>query len=416
MKHKIFALLLTAALLLGLLPTATAAGTPTLQFDTTHVWIDLATSAYASVDVTVGGIATAYRLEVQSDVAGLAAHWVNAYMTDGRNTLRLRGSRIGSGELVFRIYSNQDALLLTQTLRIDVIDSTPRLTAEALSVDLTPGTVRSLALTAAGTLPTYELRCEARTDCVAAEIDGGALRLTAQKIGHGFVTVGLYAKAGGKKLAACAVLVNVNERQAASCPGGEACPSASFLDTPETGHWAHGGIDFALQAGLFNGTDARHFEPDGSMTRGMLVTVLWRLAGKPEAEGALPFADVDANAYYAEPIRWAAQNGVVNGVDAAHFEPDGRVTREQIATILFRYAEKHGYRTDARLNGLELFYDEGYVSQYAYEALRWATAEGLIGGSAENGRLLLDPGGSATRAQVATILMRFVQNCRAESA
>ena len=210
MKHKIFALLLTAALLLGLLPTATAAGTPTLQFDTTHVWIDLATSAYASVDVTVGGIATAYRLEVQSDVAGLAAHWVNAYMTDGRNTLRLRGSRIGSGELVFRIYSNHDALLLTQTLRIDVIDSTPRLTAEALSVDLTPGTVRSLALTAAGTLPAYELRCEARTDCVAAEIDGGALRLTAQKIGHGFVTVGLYAKAGGKKLAACAVLVNVN--------------------------------------------------------------------------------------------------------------------------------------------------------------------------------------------------------------
>ena len=169
MKHKIFALLLTAALLLGLLPTATAAGTPTLQFDTTHVWIDLATSAYASVDVTVGGIATAYRLEVQSDVTGLAAHWVNAYMTDGRNTLRLRGSRIGSGELVFRIYSNQDALLLTQTLRIDVIDSTPRLTAEALSVDLTPGTVRSLALTAAGTLPAYELRCEARTDCVAAE-------------------------------------------------------------------------------------------------------------------------------------------------------------------------------------------------------------------------------------------------------
>ena len=196
MKHKIFALLLTAALLLGLLPTATAAGTPTLQFDTTHVWIDLATSAYASVDVTVGGIATAYRLEVQSDVAGLAAHWVNAYMTDGRNTLRLRGSRIGSGELVFRIYSNQDALLLTQTLRIDVIDSTPRLTAEALSIDLTPETVRSLALTAAGTLPAYELRCEARTDCVAAEIDGGALRLTAQKIGHGFVTVGLYAKAG----------------------------------------------------------------------------------------------------------------------------------------------------------------------------------------------------------------------------
>ena len=122
------------------------------------------------------------------------------------------------------------------------------------------------------------------------------------------MTVGLYAKADGKKLAACAVLVNVNERQAASCPGGEACPSASFLDTPEADHWAHGGIDFALQAGLFNGTDARHFEPDGSMTRGMLVTVLWRLAGKPEAEGALPFADVDANAYYAEPIRWAAQN------------------------------------------------------------------------------------------------------------
>ena len=416
MKHKFFALLLAAVLLLSLLPTTAAAGTPTLEFNTTHVWIDLATSAYASVDVTVGGISTAYRLEVQSDVAGLAAHWVNAYMTDGRNTLRLRGSQVGSGDLTFRIYSNQDALLLTQTLRIDVIDSTPRLTAEVLSVDLTPGTTHTLALTAAGTLPAYELRCETRTDCVAAEIDSGALRLTAQQVGHGFVTVGLYDKSSGEKLAACAVLVNVNEQQATSCPGGDACPSAGFLDTPETGHWAHGGIDFALQAGLFNGTDAQHFEPDGSMTRGMLVTVLWRLAGKPEAVGALLFADVDANAYYAEPIRWAAQNGVVNGVDATHFEPDGCVTREQIATILFRYAEQFGYRTDARLNGLELFYDEGYVSQYAYEALRWATAEGLIGGSAEDGRLLLDPSGSATRAQVATILMRFVQNCQAETA
>ena len=151
------------------------------------------------------------------------------------------------------------------------------------------------------------------------------------------------------------------------------------------------------------------------MTRAMLVTVLWRYANAPKP-GANPFTDVPNGKWYTDAVAWAAENGVVNGVDAAHFEPDGRVTREQIATILFRYAEKHGYRTDARLNGLELFYDEGYVSEYAYEALRWATAEGLIGGSAEDSRLLLDPDGSATRAQVATILMRFVQNCRAEPA
>lgn len=409
MKRKFLALLLAAALLAGLLPSA-AADAPTLQFDTTHLRIDLATSPYASVNVTVRGVSTAYRLEVRSDVAGLAAHWVNAYMTDGRNTLRLRADQVGSGLLEFRLFSNREALLLTQTLRVDVTDSTPRIAAEALSVNLTPGASRSVGLTVSGQLADYELQCTALTDCVAAELDGSALRLTAQALGHGFVRVRLADRRGGQTLAECAVLVNVNETQAAPCPGGEECASAAFTDVPEPSHWAHGGIDFVLRAGLFNGTGAQTFEPEGSMTRGMLVTVLWRLAGKPEAEGALPFADVHADAYYAAPVLWAAQAGVVNGVDATHFEPDGHVTREQIATILFRYAGKFGYDTSARLEGLELFFDEGYVSDYALAPMRWATAAGLIGGSADNGQLLLDPAGSATRAQVATILARFVRN------
>ena len=177
---------------------------------------------------------------------------------------------------------------------------------------------------------------------------------------------------------------------------------------PAAGHWAHAGIDFALKQGLFNGMSATTFEPDGSMTRAMLVTVLWRLDGSRAPAGRNTFTDVPGGQWFTDAVTWAAENGVVNGIGSGRFDPDGRVTREQIATILFRYAAKH-YDTSARAN-LSVFPDAGQVSAYAREALAWANAAGLVNGTDNGCGLILDPQGDATRAQVAAILMRYIKN------
>ncbi len=173
--------------------------------------------------------------------------------------------------------------------------------------------------------------------------------------------------------------------------------------------WYYDGVKFANQNELFNGTAADTFSPDAPMTRGMLVTVLWRLDGKTAPKAASTFADVDAKAYYADAVAWAAENGVVNGIDKTHFAPENEVTREQIAAILFRYAEKKGVDTSKRAN-LNAFPDANKVSAYAKDALSWANANELVKGMAENGKDYLNPQSSATRAQVATILARYVQN------
>ena len=192
------------------------------------------------------------------------------------------------------------------------------------------------------------------------------------------------------------------------CDGGANCPGRRFTDMPAAGHWAHAGIDFALKQGLFNGMSATTFEPDGSMTRAMLVTVLWRLDGSRAPAGRNTFTDVPGGQWFTDAVTWAAENGVVNGVGSGKFEPDGRVTREQIATILFRYAAKR-YDTSARAD-LSVFPDAGRVSAYAREALAWANAVGLVNGTDNGHGLILDPQGDATRAQVAVILMRYVKN------
>ena len=190
---------------------------------------------------------------------------------------------------------------------------------------------------------------------------------------------------------------------------GTGCPGSGFADMPRPGNWAHAGIDFALSNGLFNGTSATTFAPSGDMTRAMLVTVLWRLDGTPAPAGENGFSDVPAGKWYTKAVTWAAENGVVNGVGSGRFDPEGRVTREQIAAILFRYAQKKGCDTAARAE-LAAFPDGGDVSRYAREALSWANAAGLVNGTNTPQGVRLDPKGNATRAQVATILMRYVRN------
>lgn len=191
-----------------------------------------------------------------------------------------------------------------------------------------------------------------------------------------------------------------------SCDGGANCPSKPYHDV-DTGRWYHEGIDYAIAHGLMNGVGNGMFEPGSSMTRAMLVTVLWRYAGSP-AGWENPFTDVPNGSWFTQAVAWAAENGIVNGVGNNKFEPDSNITREQMAAILFRYAAKSGFDTSARGN-LDQYPDRGDVSGYAVEPLSWAVAEGLIKGTDNGNGILLDPQGNATRAQVATIIMRFIR-------
>ena len=191
------------------------------------------------------------------------------------------------------------------------------------------------------------------------------------------------------------------------CDGGPTCPSYKFTDV-KAGDWFHEAVDFAVKNGLFNGMSETTFEPNTPMTRGMLVTVLWRYEGQPEG-GVNQFADVKDGVWYAKAVAWAASKGIVNGVAQGKFDPNGRITREQMAAILYRYSEYKTYDTGKR-GDLTKFPDASKVSAYANDAIAWAVGEGLIGGNVINGKTLLDPQGNATRAQVATILMRFIQN------
>ena len=194
--------------------------------------------------------------------------------------------------------------------------------------------------------------------------------------------------------------------------GAEAYPTAvwkpsGYFDV-KPGSWYEQSVQYATEHGLMNGTGSNTFEPESTMTRAMLVTVLWRYANAPKP-GANPFTDVPNGKWYTDAVAWAAENGVVNGVGDGKFEPDGSVTREQMATILYRYAQKVGIDTSKHTE-LSAFPDASRVSAYARSPMQWIVAEGVIGGSRENGQDWLNPQGNATRAEVATILMRFIEN------
>lgn len=171
--------------------------------------------------------------------------------------------------------------------------------------------------------------------------------------------------------------------------------------------WYFASVKEAVSRGLFKGVSQNRFCPNDTMTRAMLVTVLWRYAGAP-MEGKNTFSDVKAGQWYTDAVAWAANNHIVGGVGGGKFDPDGKITREQMAAILYRYANSTGIDTSAR-EELSGFADSAKVSSWAKDALQWCVAEGFIGGTKVNGALLLDPQGSATRAQVSAILVRFIQ-------
>lgn len=186
--------------------------------------------------------------------------------------------------------------------------------------------------------------------------------------------------------------------------GEKDCPSEKYTDVDQD-KWYHEGVDYAIKNGLMEGVGSNLFAPDATTTRAMVVTILYRLDGEPAVTKDIPFADVPAGQWYSNAINWAAANGIVDGYGNGKFGPDDTITREQMAAILYRYASYKGYSVSDLAN-LTGYTDAASVSEWASTAMRWAVAEGLIEGTSAT---TLSPSGDSTRAQVATILMRFCE-------
>ena len=177
-----------------------------------------------------------------------------------------------------------------------------------------------------------------------------------------------------------------------------------FADVP-SGSWYYDDVAYVYDAGLMTGLTATAFGPNLSTTRGMIVTILWRMENEPAAKHGCPFADVRRGSYYEQAIAWASENGIVTGFDASTFAPDRAITREQLAAILFRFAAYRGMDAVTLRENLSSFQDQAAISAYAVSALNWAVGEGLMQGTGDK----LEPTGNATRAQVAAMLRRFIQ-------
>lgn len=181
------------------------------------------------------------------------------------------------------------------------------------------------------------------------------------------------------------------------------CPGQRFADMPGAGVWSHDGLDYCIAAGLMSGTSDVTVSPDMTASRAQLVQLLWAAAGSPETTGTLPFTDVQPGAWYYAAVRWAYRTGLVAGTSSTTFDPNAAVTRQDLAVILY---EQSG-RPAATGGELAAFPDVGYVAGYAYAALTWAVAQGLVSGVGTASGAQLAPRGYASRAQVATILTAY---------
>lgn len=192
-----------------------------------------------------------------------------------------------------------------------------------------------------------------------------------------------------------------------TCPKTDVCPIADFRDADPTA-WYHDGVHYCLDEKLMDGYDDGTFRPDTATTRAQLVVMLWRLSGSPVVTDALPFADVQLGDWYAEAIRWAASAGIAQGVSADAFAPNDTLTREQLVSLLWRYAKCKGCDVSVgEKTNILSFADAASVSDYAVPAMQWACGAGIVSGETTADGTYLTPGSNATRAQVATMLMRF---------
>lgn len=201
-----------------------------------------------------------------------------------------------------------------------------------------------------------------------------------------------------------------------TCPGGPTCPGYAFRDMPVPADWSHEGLDYCIYRGYVAGTSASTVSPTGVCTRAQLVSILYRMQGEPTnvkgyelAKLRAPFDDVPRGQWYTDAIWWAKLTGVVAGTSATTFDPEGEITREQLAVILYNYTQQFAPGSIPAAGSLAGFPDAGSVSSWARTEMAWAVGNGLISGTGSGDVAYLSPQGSATRAQVAAILMRFEQ-------
>ena len=209
---------------------------------------------------------------------------------------------------------------------------------------------------------------------------------------------------------AVAVTEQANGTYTFTMPNGQVTVTVTFAETPlpftdvTEGDWFYDAVRYAYENSLMDGVGDNLFAPNSETTRAQLMTILYRLEGEPAVTGESGFTDVEADTWYTNAVAWAAANGIVNGVSETQFAPGNNITREQLATILYRYAQAKGYDVSASAD-LSGYPDAGQVQDYAQPAMAWAVAEGIVEGVDGN----LNPTGDATRAQIATILMRFCE-------
>ena len=193
------------------------------------------------------------------------------------------------------------------------------------------------------------------------------------------------------------------------CPGGAACPSFRFRDVPAPSNWAHEGIDYCVRHGLMSGFDATTFSPDTVSTRAQIVMILYNLSGDTTdySKYYVPFTDVRPGTWYYNAVAWGYDKDIVSGMTPTTFAPDGLITREQMAVLLYGYTGKYAPAYLGGAASLNGFPDAASVSNWAYAAMSWAVGNGLISGIASDGADYLAPSGGATRAQIAAIMMRY---------
>ncbi len=195
-------------------------------------------------------------------------------------------------------------------------------------------------------------------------------------------------------------------------PSAEIISDGVFFRDVQGKLWYKDGVDYCAYNGFMSGVSATRFDPDSALTRAMLVSVLYRVEGSPQADADIPFRDVKST-WYTDAVKWAYEKEIVSGVSATRFDPEAFATREQIATILYKYAEFSGCEMKEAAE-IDSFSDADKVSPWATEAIKWAYAESFIVGVSDYGSVSLSPDGVITRAQLASIIQRFVQRFRVE--
>ena len=279
----------------------------------------------------------------------------------------------------------------------NVIDPTPAIEVEKITLDRTNLTLTKENQTAKLNATVSPSNAEntsiewKSSQPNVASVDGNG---TVTAHANGTATITATSVSGGKQ-ATCQVTVKI-----------PAPVEETIFDDVSKSDWFYEAVKYGVDNGLFTGLTERTFAPNETLTRGMLVTILWRLDGKPESNQTIHFSDVPASEYFYKAVRWAVQQGVTNGYEDGRFGPNDPVTREQIVVMMYRYAKKNGNAGSLEAD-LSSFEDREQISGYAEEAVKWALANGIMNGKESNGKNLLDPKGSATRAEAAQLVMKF---------